>query len=388
MAKLNKTLIEKLELCKTRYKTWDDEIKGFAIETLPSGNKTFQFFYTSPTTKKFTYLKIGNYGGITCDSAREIALEWKILLAKRIDPKEQIKNQPERTQKEISLLNFLDVYIKRHVKTLKPSTVKNEINRIGCLKKETTLCAKSLESITPEDILSLKNKLAKTPIQFNRLKETLNSAFNRAKTWKHIKKETINPCAEIKKYKENKRKIYLTVNEINKIKETLLSSDNIHNPAITGLLMIISTGCRHGEIRLLRWDEVSLKDKCLHLKDSKTGSKTIPLNETAIKILKNIQKKENQNYVFPGKIHGHPIHSFHDTWNIIREKTNLKHVTIHDLRHTFASLGIKAGLSLYDISKLLGHSNISTTMRYAHLQQEDLIKASNKIDSFLDGTQN
>ena len=138
------------------------------------------------------------------------------------------------------------------------------------------------------------------------------------------------------------------------------------------------TGCRRGEIMSLKWEEVDFADRCLRLNDSKTGKRTIPLNESAIKVLQNIQKQVDNPYVCCGTKSGTHLSDLQSTWQSIRKQAGIPDVRIHDLRHSFASFMIKSGLSIFEVSKLLGHSSINTTMRYAHLADRELVNITNK----------
>jgi integrase len=393
--KITKRLTEEAIINDKRYKIWDDQIKGLALEVFPSGIKTFQFFYRTLIDKKFTYIKIGNYPDISCEVAREISMGWRADLARRLDPKEVYKkrqqDKAEEERKKIKFSDFLDIYLERHVNTLKASTIRTNTSRINILKSNKRIGVKLLDKITQEDIIFIKKELVNSPVQFNRLKEIIGSSLTQAMAWGYLDERT-NPCKGVKSYKEYSRKVYLNIEEVNELEAVLLEhakksgSNHAHCKAhAMALLLILFTGCRHGEVRGLTWDEVSLREKCLNLKDSKTGSKTIPLNDKAINILKSMKRVPGNKHVFVGKLQGKSLHRLQDTWKEIRVLLDLEHVTIHDLRHTFASLAIKAKVPLYNISKLLGHSNISTTMRYAHLEQDELIKDSNKISDMLGG---
>ena len=121
----------------------------------------------------------------------------------------------------------------------------------------------------------------------------------------------------------------------------------------------------------------------LKLEDSKTGPRSIPLNERAKFVLEQIVPRDNNPYVIAGKNPSSYLVNLRKPWKIVCERAQLQGVRIHDLRHTFASLGIAADVSLYEISKLLGHASVTTTQRYAHLSQGKLAESSNKIASFL-----
>ena len=134
-----------------------------------------------------------------------------------------------------------------------------------------------------------------------------------------------------------------------------------------------------GEILSLKWSDVFLEDEYIHLQDSKTGAKTFPLNSNAITVLNNLKRDSCNPYVFHGRSPGSHLRKIDTTWSNIRKLAGISDVRIHDLRHSFASLALKKGVDLYTVSKLLGHKNIATTTRYAHLELEHLKRATNIV---------
>jgi integrase len=174
---------------------------------------------------------------------------------------------------------------------------------------------------------------------------------------------------------------FLTEEELARLEKILIAKDNaaIASPyTIDAIRMLIYTGCRKGEMLSLKWDEIDFADCCLRLRDSKTGKRTIPLNESAIRVLHNIQKQADNPYVFCGTKSRTHVHDLQPTWKSIRKQAGIPDVRIHDLRHSFASFMIKNGVSIFEVSKLLGHRSISTTMRYAHLADKELVSVTNK----------
>ena len=138
-------------------------------------------------------------------------------------------------------------------------------------------------------------------------------------------------------------------------------------------------GSRRGEVLELKWEDVHLEDSYLYLKDSKVGVRTIPLNDKAKEILTSLQRQEGNPYVFCGNLPGTCLKDVKRAWQKIRTLAGIPDVRLHDLRHSFASFALKRGVDLYTVSKLLGHKNIATTTRYAHLELEHLKEATNKV---------
>ena len=147
------------------------------------------------------------------------------------------------------------------------------------------------------------------------------------------------------------------------------------------LRLLALTGARHSEILKLRWDEVNLERGCLELEDSKTGRKTIQLPPAARKILSELLRLNDNPYVIVGAKPGRHLVNIKDSWAAIRQEAGLEDVRIHDLRHTFASLGARSGMSLPVIGALLGHTSSQTTQRYAHLSDDPLRAAADSIGS-------
>ena len=135
------------------------------------------------------------------------------------------------------------------------------------------------------------------------------------------------------------------------------------------------TGCRRNEILTLRWEEVDLEAAELRLRDSKTGPRVVPLPAAAVSVLAALPRVPGNPWVIPGAKPGGHLSNLNDHWLRIRARAGLEDVRIHDLRHSFASRALALGESLPTIGRLLGHGQVATTARYAHLAR-DAVKAS------------
>jgi integrase len=145
------------------------------------------------------------------------------------------------------------------------------------------------------------------------------------------------------------------------------------------------TGCRKSEILELKWDYVDFEQSCLRLPDSKTGSKVISVGAAVLELLNKIPKVKKNPYVLPGSVEKHHFVGLTKAWQKIRKMAKIEDVRIHDLRHSFASVGAAGGDSLYMIGKLLGHSQASTTQRYAHLADDPLKATADRIAGHIAG---
>ena len=141
--------------------------------------------------------------------------------------------------------------------------------------------------------------------------------------------------------------------------------------------LLLLTGCRKNEIVRLRRDEVVGSQ--LRLRDSKTGPRTVFLNSEARSILEG-RLKENREYLFPSpKDDGQPICDDLSLWDWVRKEAGLDDVRLHDLRHTFASHAVMQGTPLPVVAKLLGHSQTTMTLRYAHTGDRETEAAAERI---------
>jgi integrase len=139
------------------------------------------------------------------------------------------------------------------------------------------------------------------------------------------------------------------------------------------------TGCRLGEIMTLKWAYVDIKARELRLPDSKTRAKIVHFGKTAADVLKGIKKLDDNPYVITGKKQGGRLTDLQHPWRRIRAKAGLDDVRIHDLRHSYASGALALGEGLPMIGKLLGHTQVQTTARYAHLANDPVRMAAGRV---------
>ncbi|HQS84281.1 MAG TPA: site-specific integrase [Alphaproteobacteria bacterium] len=386
MPKLTKSYVDGLKTQEKPYEVWDSELKGFGCRVTSRGQKTYYFLYRCKDHTK-QRLKVGVHGSIACEIAREIVRGWAGDVARGINPKDHNKKQKTEEKQDIMIKTFLDIFVEKYKKVHnKPSTLQRDLNRIRS-SIVPFLGEIKISEVTQEDILQFQEKLKNVPGQFNRCHSLLSKAFNLAELWGYRPKNS-NPCRGIQKYAEKKKERFLTNAELEKLDEVLKREEvlGVSSPySLAAIRLLMYTGCRLGEVLNLQWEEVFLKEGYLYLPDSKTGEKTIPLNKSAKAILTNLRYEKENPYVFVGEKPGSSLTTLNTAWYKIRSLANLNDVRIHDLRHTFASLAIKQGVDLYTVSKLLGHKNIATTTRYAHLEMKQLIEATNIVDQIWQG---
>jgi integrase len=190
-----------------------------------------------------------------------------------------------------------------------------------------------------------------------------------------------NPVRGVKRYTDRKGERFLSPKELTALGEALraLEAERANASAIAVIRLLTFTGARKGEITGLRWPEVDLERCCLRLADSKTGAKVIPLAPPALAILSELSREGESPFVFPAEAGDGHFQGTEKVWRKVRAKAGLADVRLHDLRHSFASVGLLAGDSLPLIGKLLGHADVKTTARYAHLAEDPVKEAAKRI---------
>ena len=420
MPRLTKKFVEALVAPDDKYITiWDDKLIGFGVRVRPSGKKSY--IVQAKKNRKTIRRNVGIHGTLTADQARVDAADLLRQVHAGINPNEEArKEQAKRTVGNLCT-QFLDEYVPSHCK---PRTA---VEYHHAVKKYIfpALGGMKAEDVARADVAKLHNSMRRTPYQANRTLGVLSVVFNQAEVW-GLRPERSNPCYNIKKYKEQKRERFLSPDELACLGETLDNERKLAPLAVAAFRLLIYTGARLSEIQTLKWEYV--RGNKIHLPDSKTGAKAIPLNRPALETLSGIARVEGNPYVITGKLEGAYLTDLQKPWRRIRkqatvlfwfrhsdpatrlvnalaEKTGerpsweecqkaavaanlelpggLTDVRIHDLRHTFASEAVMSGESLPMIGKILGHTQTQTTARYAHLADDPLQSASERIASSL-----
>ena len=243
----------------------------------------------------------------------------------------------------------------------------------------------AVPEITRADVAKFHHDLRHIPYQANRCLEVVSKMFGLAEMW-GLRPDGSNPRKHIRKYPEEKRERFLSAAELRRIGEVLreMESERVELPsAILAARLLILTGCRLGEIMTLKWDYIDFDERALRLPDSKTGKKVVHLGTPAVEYLHHAQRIEGNPWVITGTLTGKPLSDLQPFWQRVRARAGVKDVRIHDLRHTFASTAVASGQGLPMIGKLLGHTQVQTTARYAHLAAEPVKIAADAVATSL-----
>ncbi len=349
----------------------DKGCAGLILEVRRSGGKTYYLRYTNHRGKQRQY-RIGNATVLTLNQARLKARSALNRVAMGEDPSEQrqeARNVPTFAQFiEEQYMPFVQTY-KRSVGT-DVSLLKNHLlPRFG---------KRHLDEITRADIQKiLADRMAQgaAPGSANRLLIMLRFIFNLALKWE-IAGVKSNPSRGIPLLEENnKRERYLSVEEAQRLYESVCKGDTMLRYIVP---MLILTGARKREVLDAKWEDFDLNRRIWRIPVSKSGkARHVPLSDGAITLLGSIPRKPKCDWAFANPDTCKPYASIFGTWNTARKRAGLSDVRLHDLRHSFASLLINSGRSLYEVQKILGHTQVKTTQRYAHLSQDTLLAAAN-----------
>jgi integrase len=414
---LTKTIVDELEATEKDYVVWCGKLPGFGCRVRPSGTKTFIAQYriggggrNSPVRK----VTIGTYGKLTVEEARKEAL--KTLAKARLGEDVAETNAKRRTEMNVSQL--CDEYLKNGCGHKKQSTIQSDIGRIERHIKPL-LGRKRIGEIKRPDIVRFLRDVAngKTAVDektkkhgrarvtggkgtATRTVRLLGGIFSYAVKEGYL---ASNPRFGVELYADGKGERFLTTEELQRLGEALREAETKglpwnfekgkkvkHRPVkaentreiispfvIAAIRLMMFTGCRAGEILNLRWNEVDFERGFLHLPDSKTGAKMVLLAAPALEVLAELP--HIGDYVIAGSKPDKRRSDIKRPWNRITRYAGLKDLRLHDLRHSFASVGAMSGMGLSMVGKLLGHASPVTTARYSHFADDPLRRASEQI---------
>ena len=355
---------------------WDGELTGFGLRVRRSGRKSY--VVQTRIAGKLCWFTIGPHGPLNPDQARARALEILACAKKGIDPRDaDARREAEPSMADLGR-RFLEEYVPVHCK---PST-REEYSRSVRLFVDPVIGELRVPEVQRKDIAALHHGLRDKPYHANRTLGVLSKMFSLAEVW-GWRPDGSNPCRHVKRYKEHKRERFLSPEETERLGQVLRDVEEEMPSAVAAFRLLLLTGCRMSEIRDLRWEYV--KDDCIELPDAKTGGRVVPLGPEARAVLSAIPRDEDNPWVIAGRLPGSHLTDLQRPWRRIRKQAGLEGVRIHDLRHSFASRALALGESLTMIGKLLGHTQVQTTARYAHLARDSIQTAAARITGSIGG---
>lgn len=413
--RLTKKAVDGLEPRDRDYVEWCGALPGFGCRVRTSGTKTFIAMYRiggrNAPVKRVT---IGPYGKLTVEEARGMATE--VLAKARLGQDTAEERAKQRAQMTVAQL--CDEYLRQGCDLKKASTIETDKGRIARHIKPL-LGKKLVGSIKRADVEKFMRDVANGQTAMD--KKTVKHGRSIVKGGKGTATRTVrllggilsyavsqgyietNPRVGVKLYPDGKGQRYLSEEELKRLGDALREAEGDglpwifnegkkakHRPkteenrreivspfAVAAIRLILLTGCRVGEVLNLRWSEVDFEGGLLHLPDSKTGAKPVVLAAPALEVLAKLPRAGR--YVIAGAKSDKPRSDLKRPWQRISRHAGLEDVRLHDLRHTYASVGAMSGMGLGIVGKLLGHASPSTTARYSHFADDPLRRASEAI---------
>lgn len=366
--RLTDSAIARLRPREREYSVWDTRVAGLGVRVRPAGKASF--ILLRKVGGRSTRVSLGPTASRSVEDVRRHCHE---LLA------ESAPDKPTCASRNAPLFRdfVAGPWRESHFSRYKTSTKRGIRSSLSC-QLLPAFGETPLDEITRNQVLRWFDCHSRTaPGGANRVLGTLRQILNFAVACGHI---DTNPALGVTMNRRTARTRFLSRDELRRLHDILDEfsgrDPNLRQQADMIRLLLL-TGCRRDEIRKLRWSEVD-GDK-LTLTDSKTGPRTVRLNAQARRIIER-QPRAESAFVFASPRNSDRPRGPHiRLWDSVRREAGFVDVRMHDLRHTFASHAVMSGVSIPVVSRLLGHSDVRMTLRYAHLADREIESAAERI---------
>ncbi len=400
MAKLTKRTVEGAEVRSADYLIWCDELPGFGVRIYPSGKRGYLVQYRADGRSRRA--KLGLHGHLTCDQARKEAMALLGQVAKGGDPaEERATRRAAMTVRELcerykAAIGQGLIMGKRGLPK-KPLTVQSDLGRID-RHIVPLLGTKRLRDLSPVDVARfIRDVIAgKTAVveKTDRLRGKAVVTGGRGAAARSagllggilsfaVSEGVIqnNPALGVRRPASDVRTVRLTPADYAALGTALSTAahDGANPTAIAAVRLLALTGCRKGEILGLHWAEVDEPGRAFRLTDSKEGASVRPIGSTAFAVLTALNRRDGCEWVLPGERRDLSYGGLKGVWRDLVKRAGLPGVTLHALRHSFASVAGDLGYAEATIGALLGHASGTVTGRYTHILDIVLIAAAERV---------
>ncbi len=365
--KLTDAAVARLRHREREYTVWDSRALGLGVRVRPTGGRNWVLLLDAGGRTK--RVSLGPVAVKSVDEAR-----------RECHARQAAGPQPEKTAAAADPVPLFRDFVagpwkQAHFARYKPS---GRNTASGFLRRQLlpAFGAKPLDRITPAHVRNWFDRYSRTaPGGANRGLDVLRQIMNFATACGHVE---ANPAEGIRRNRRPALTRFLSREEIARLHGVLDAQTRKGSRQQADIVrLLLLTGCRKSEITGLSWSEVH--DGMLALADSKTGPRTVPLNTQARAILGR-QPQGGSPFVFPSPLDpARPRYPDLRFWYRVRCEAGIEDVRLHDLRHTMASHAVMNGVPVPVVSRLLGHSNVQMTMRYAHLADRDIEAAAERV---------
>jgi integrase len=358
---------------------YDAVVKGLGVRITTAGHRAFILAYRTRAGRQRRYT-IGSFPDWSVTGAREEARRLKREIDGGGDPLGEI----EAARGAATVNDLIERFLEEHVGRKRPHTqydYRNVIER----HIRPALGRMKVAEVQWADIDGLHRKITKAghATQANRVVAVARKMFALAITWRM---RSDNPAKGVERNAEQPRKRYLAPAQLGRLLDAL--DHHTDRQAADIFRLCLLTGCRSGEAMAARWDHIDLLASTWTKPGSTTKQKTdhvVPLSGAAKQLLAALRKRTNEEWVFPADSKpGHRV-TVQKAWLALCKAAKITGMRVHDLRHSFASQLASGGANLPLIGALLGHSNPSTTARYAHLFDDTQREAVERIGKIIAG---
>jgi integrase len=355
---------------------YDGEVSGFGVRVTAAGAKAFVLNYRSGGRER--RITIGSYPAWTLVAAREEAKQ----LRRRVDRGEDPMGVRHEQRAAPTINDLADRFEAEHLAKRRATTVV-DYKSILRLYIRRNLGKMRVADVRHSDVEKLHRSVAKSaPVRANRVVSVLSRMMTLAVKWEM---RPNNPASGIDRTPEQKRERFLTPSEIARLAEALTAHPE--KISANALRLMLLTGARRGETLSATWSQFDLEAGVWTKPSAATKQARehrVPLSAPATALLTEMRCGATGEYVFPGR-DDRPLTEARRTWAAVCRAAGLSGVRIHDLRHTYAAILASSGLSLPIIGALLGHTQAATTHRYAHLLDDPLRAATERVGALVKG---
>ncbi len=320
-------------------------------------------------------------GALTPDQARSEARQLLASVGRGDDP--SAGRKAERLAPTTS--DLLDRYLSEHVRIHNRPTTIEEVERLVRRHIRPPLGHMKASAVSRSDIMKLHASMKDTPRQANFVLSVLSKIFNLSEAWE-IRPDGTNPCRHVQRYKENKRERFLSDSELGSIHQVMRAMEEeqaVPSVVLNAIRLLALTGCRLGEIRRLRWEDVDFENGCLSIPDSKTGPRLHGIGAHSLALLATLPRTEGSPWVFCGTDPTAALRKerLEKAWQKIRAAAGIEDIRLHDLRHTVGTYAGQTGANSFLVRDKLGHKTTAMTDRYVNRDASPLRKLSDQVEN-------
>ncbi|MCC3243797.1 site-specific integrase [Methylocystis sp. WRRC1] len=380
--RLTKRVVDALQPRAKPYIAYDADLTGFGLRVMPSGVKSWVVEYRPDGGGRGVAKKrvtLGKMGALTPEQGRRAASELLARVTLGADPAAEKADKRDA----LTVAGLIDAFVAEHVDgKLKPASAISA--KAGLEKLRAAHGSLKAEALTRAQLAALHSSMRATPYLANRHLAAWRKMYAWAET-RGLVPEGYNPAKRIEAFREQARERYLSTGELARLGDALrlCEREGVDPGAVAAIKLLILTGARLQEILKARWSLFDGERGVIFLADSKTGRKPLYLSAPAQAVLAGLPRIEGNPYIITGARPGQPRADLNKPWARVKRIAGLEGVRLHDLRHSFASVGAGASLGLPTIGRLLGHATPAATHRYSHVAADPLRRAADTIGAMI-----